>query len=99
SDIGFCGVRPIRSQRFSSPIKNGEYLACGLPIIIPKGVSDDYLIVELEKIGLVFIEIEQISFANLLELKNINKEKIRKIAIQKRSLELVKKQYNNLLMR
>ena len=53
SDWGFCGIRPIPSRRYSSPIKNGEYWANGLPVIIPKGISDDYLLVEKEKLGLI----------------------------------------------
>ena len=46
ADFGFCGVRPIESRRFSSPIKNGEYWACGLPVVIPAGISDDFLLVQ-----------------------------------------------------
>lgn len=46
ADFGFCGVRPIKSQRFSSPIKTGEYWACGLPVVIPEGISDDFLLVK-----------------------------------------------------
>lgn len=51
ADIAFCGIRPIPSRRFSSPIKNGEYWACGLPVIIPRGISDDYLLAEHHGIG------------------------------------------------
>lgn len=42
SDVGFVAVRQRKSKRFCSPIKTGEYLACGLPIIIPTGISDDF---------------------------------------------------------
>lgn len=51
ADIAFCGIRPIPSRRYSSPIKNGEYWACGLPVIIPDGISDDYLLAEKHRIG------------------------------------------------
>lgn len=51
ADIAFSGVRQYPSKRFCSPIKHGEYLACGLPVIVPDGVSDDYLLVRKIEIG------------------------------------------------
>jgi len=53
ADIAICGIKNIPSRRFSSPIKNGEYWACGLPIIIPEGISDDYLCAKENDIGFV----------------------------------------------
>jgi hypothetical protein len=41
ADIGFVAVRQWPSKRYCSPIKTGEYLSCGLPVIVPEGVSDD----------------------------------------------------------
>lgn len=51
ADIAFSGVRQNPSKRYCSPIKHGEYWACGLPIIIPDGISDDYLLAEKYNIG------------------------------------------------
>jgi glycosyltransferase involved in cell wall biosynthesis len=51
ADIAISAVRPNPSKRFCSPIKHGEYWACGLPVIIPDGISDDYLLAETYKIG------------------------------------------------
>ena len=42
ADIGLVAVRQKPSKRFCSPIKTGEYLACGLPVVVPVGISDDY---------------------------------------------------------
>lgn len=56
SDGAICGIKNIPSRRFSSPIKNGEYWACGLPVIIPYGISDDYLFAEENDIGIVLKE-------------------------------------------
>lgn len=109
SDIGFCGVRPIRSQRFSSPIKNGEYLACGLPVIIPKGVSDDYLIIqENDDVGLV-IELDKekgLAFSKIIpqlfEILSMDKDQIvkvtRKIAVEKRDIKQGRRVINKLLL-
>lgn len=52
-DVGFTGIPGLPSQAYRSPIKNGEYWACGLPIWIMKGVGEDYLIAEREEVGIV----------------------------------------------
>jgi hypothetical protein len=41
ADMGIVAVPPLPSQKFRSPIKVGEYLACGLPYLVCKGVSED----------------------------------------------------------
>ncbi len=46
ADLGFVAVRQRPSKRFCSPIKTGEYLACGLPVIVPEGISDDWKLLE-----------------------------------------------------
>ncbi|GAA5036502.1 hypothetical protein GCM10011506_30340 [Marivirga lumbricoides] len=86
ADIGFCGIRPIPSRRFSSPIKNGEYWACGLPTLIPVGISDDYLIIEKENIGLAFSKIEEISLNVIEDLLSISRTKTRTIALRERDI-------------
>ena len=57
ADVGFCGVRPIVSQKYSSPIKTGEYWASGLYTLLPKGVSEDWKHLN-EETGLVFDAID-----------------------------------------
>lgn len=69
ADIGFSGIRPIPSRRFSSPIKNGEYWACGLPILVPAGISDDYIHATKEDIGFTFREFRDINLEVLESLK------------------------------
>lgn len=41
-DMGLVAVRQRPSKAYCSPIKTGEYLASGLPVIIPSGISDNY---------------------------------------------------------
>ncbi|GAB3330184.1 hypothetical protein GCM10027429_07060 [Marivirga atlantica] len=86
ADIGFCGIRAIPSRRYSSPIKNGEYWACGLPVIIPEGISDDYIIIDKENIGVVFNKIEEISIREIEELLRLPRTKIRKIGLRERAI-------------
>ena len=97
ADVGFCGIKPIASRRFSSPIKNGEYWACGLPILIPKGISDDYIISEEEEIGFVFEELEQIDIQVLESLKALDRSIIQEKGHFLRSLERYKSQFQKIL--
>jgi len=68
ADVAFCGIRPIKSRLYSSPIKNGEYWACGLPIIIPRGISDDYILAEKHKIGTVLNRVDEKNFEHVISL-------------------------------
>lgn len=40
ADAGLFFIMPTFSKQFSSPIKFGEYLSCGLPVITNSGVGD-----------------------------------------------------------
>jgi hypothetical protein len=53
ADLGIVAVPPLPAQRFRSPIKVGEYLACGLPYIVCRGVSEDDLWAERYGVGVV----------------------------------------------
>ena len=39
-DVGMSFIKRCFSKLASSPTKNGEYLACGLPIVINSGIGD-----------------------------------------------------------
>lgn len=67
SDFGFVGVRTFPSKRYCSPIKDGEYWASGLPIIIPAGVSDDYLLVDKHSLGVVIDQLNPESYRSAVE--------------------------------
>jgi hypothetical protein len=54
-------VPPGPSKKFISNIKVGEYLCAGLPFLITRGVSEDYLYAEQKNVGVVvddFVETE-----------------------------------------
>jgi glycosyltransferase involved in cell wall biosynthesis len=63
ADFGLVPVKQYASKRYCSPIKDGEYWACELPLIIPEGVSDDYLFAKENEIGLT-IQDDKKSFAD-----------------------------------
>jgi len=54
ADFGFTLIKPKNSNLYCSSIKNGEYLACGLPILITEGVGDDSKILRKENCGALF---------------------------------------------
>mgnify|MGYP000853336452 CR=1 FL=1 len=51
SDVGVIAVPPTPSQAFRTPVKSALYWAAGLPIIIPKGISDDWMIARDHHVG------------------------------------------------
>ncbi len=53
ADLGVIAVPPTPSQIYRTPVKTAHYWAAGLPLIIPKGISDDWKIVEREGLGIV----------------------------------------------
>jgi len=56
ADFGYSLVRPSPSSPYMSPVKNGEYWAAGLPVLIGDGVADDHLIVkDHPECGAIFV--------------------------------------------
>jgi hypothetical protein len=53
ADFAVIAVPPGPSKQFISNIKVGEYLCAGLPFLITKGVSEDYLVAEEQDVGVV----------------------------------------------
>lgn len=53
ADMGVIAVPQGRSKKFVSNIKVGEYLCAGLPFLITRGVSEDFLVAEAEGVGTV----------------------------------------------
>ena len=97
--FGICPVKPIPTKRYCTPIKNGEYWAMGLPVVITKNISTDSALIEQENIGYVLQEqspeeyrkaVEKID--ELLGTEGL-KEKIRKVAITTRSFTLAETIY------
>lgn len=56
ADFGIVAVPPLPSQRFRSPIKVGEYLCCGLPYLVCRGVSEDDFVAQRDQVGIVVEE-------------------------------------------
>ena len=83
-----------------SPIKNGEYWACGLPVITPSDIGDDSEILKESGLGIVVEDIDNPTkyFRQLEELINTNnKDEIRKLAEKYRNPDIVNKTYEKLI--
>ena len=53
ADVGLAFIKRCMSKIASSPTKNGEYLACGLPLVINAGVGDSDLLINEWKAGVL----------------------------------------------
>lgn len=53
ADFALTPVKPVPTKALCTPIKDGEYWALGLPVIITPGISDDSSIIERHGIGAV----------------------------------------------
>ena len=57
SDAGLAFIRSESCERGSSPVKIGEYLAVGLPVVVTDGIGDYSDLIERERLGVVVKEL------------------------------------------
>jgi glycosyltransferase involved in cell wall biosynthesis len=104
-DFGLTPVKSIATKRYCTPIKDGEYWALGLPVVISPNISDDSDIIAQNKIGAIWhyekkeTYIETLKEINTL-LESPQKEelhnKIRKIAEKYRSFDIAENIYKTI---
>ena len=105
ADFALTPVRPVPSKRFGTSIKDGEYWAMGLPVVITAGISDDSDIIADNKIGSVIRDLTPDSY--LRSVKEIDgllnpsekpalAKKIRDIAKRYRDFEKAKEIYRDI---
>lgn len=63
ADAGLAFIKRCISKIASSPTKNGEYLACGLPLIINAGVGDSDSLINDWKAGVLIENFTEEEFA------------------------------------
>ena len=56
ADAGLAFIKRCVSKMASSPTKNGEYLACGLPLIINAGIGDSDALIDEWQAGVLIEE-------------------------------------------
>ena len=62
ADVGLAFIKRCVSKIASSPTKNGEYLACGLPLVINAGVGDSDLLINEWKAGVLIDDFSEDDF-------------------------------------
>jgi glycosyltransferase involved in cell wall biosynthesis len=85
-NLSLCFIKPSYSKIFSSPTKQGELMAMGIPIICNSGVGDVDYIVEKYNSGFILNDFNKINFNKILNT-NFKKQKLKEGANQYFSLE------------
>lgn len=67
ADVGLCFLHPFPSKLACSPIKLGEYLACGLPVVSTSGCGDYDSLIERESVGVVVPNSERAAYGAMAE--------------------------------
>jgi glycosyltransferase involved in cell wall biosynthesis len=67
ADVGVSFIRPCFSKLASSPTKNAEYLAAGLPIVVNIGVGDTAEFTREDGVGCVVEEFTSENYASVLD--------------------------------
>lgn len=102
ADFALTPVKPIPTKRYCTPIKDGEYWALGLPVVITRDISDDSDIIEKHNAGAVIHSFDTKAYQeavvkiNTLITSKSRKElfdEIRQIAIKYRSMSVAEKIY------
>jgi glycosyltransferase involved in cell wall biosynthesis len=109
ADAAVSFIKPCYSKQASSPTKNAEYLACGLPLMVNGGVGDTTELTTADETGVVIENFSQEDYRNalaeldkLLENKEALAEKCRESARKRFDLynvggERYRRIYRNLL--
>ena len=98
ADFAFATIKPAKSRKYCCPVKDGEYWASGLPILLTDGVGDDYLLLQQTHSGAIF-DLEE---ANLVKgfatIENIlrdanHRQRIHEVAVRYRSYAITRQLY------
>lgn len=100
ADYGLFFINPYKKFG-SSPIKLGEFLSCGVPVIINPGIGDTEELVRGERVGIVVEKFTQAGYDQAVErLISFNSEpkaslaqRCRRVAQERLSLELAAERY------
>ena len=105
ADFALTPVRPVPSKRLCAPIKDGEYWAMGLPVIITADIAEDSAMIEQYGIGVVLRGFSgehcarAIGEIEALLQGNSNTDlhdKIRGVAVATRGMGIAKQVYDGL---
>jgi glycosyltransferase involved in cell wall biosynthesis len=98
-DFGLCPVRPVPTKKYCTPIKNAEYWAMGLPVVITKNISTDSQLISENNIGYTLQSLDEKEYLNAVKKIDellLDKQlpiKIRKIAETHRNYSIAENIY------
>ena len=101
-DFAVNPVKPVPSKRYCTSIKDGEYWATGLPVVITPGISDDSEIIAREGIGAVLRDLSPEAYREAVgeidrlltsEDREALAKRIREVARRLRSLDIAEAVY------
>jgi len=104
ADFALAPYKPTLSKGYCTPIKDGEYWAMGLPVIITAGISADSELIKEFDIGYVLEDLNEHEYLKamtkidlLLKTDRFSlRQKIRLLAQNKRSLKGAEEIYSNI---
>ena len=105
ADFAINFVRPVPTRLYNTSIKDAEYWACGLPVLIADGISDDSDLIRENAAGAVYESLEPAAFRNaaakireILESEPAaaRRARIRELAVRHRSLDSARDVYASL---
>ncbi|HMR56280.1 MAG TPA: glycosyltransferase [Cyclobacteriaceae bacterium] len=94
-------VKPVATKKYCTPIKDGEYWALGLPVVIPANIPDDSDIILQHQAGAILNEFTHTEYKRtLVVIDNIlkqpeveTKNRIRNLAITYRNFNIARQIY------
>ncbi len=103
-DFAFSAIKPVPGKRYCTPIKNGEFWAMGLPVVIPNGISDDSKLIHEMKAGVVLYSLSDQALAeavnkmgNMLQADKAGmEEKARSLAVKHRNFKIAEDIYRKI---
>ncbi len=101
ADFALNPVKSVPSKKYCTSIKDGEYWAMGLPVVITPDISSDSDLIEREEIGVIWDRFDRDSLQTVLHKLEIVlakdrsalQAKIRGIARERRDLKIASENY------
>lgn len=67
ANFAISPYKPVPSKRYCAPIKNGEYWAMGLPVVIPQNISVDSEIIKESGAGAILESLDEKGYTDAIK--------------------------------
>ena len=79
ADFAISPVKPVPTKKYCTPIKDGEYWAMGLPVVITPNISIDSQLIKENRAGAILENLDGIAYTDaILQIEDIINGKSRK---------------------